>query len=291
MRSVRHRADFFFHFGDIHHDDGVPGAAIEEAAVGAFAEALLAADALERVNLDAAERRIVFVGHPEHAIFHRAVLHAGWRPGAAGAALGNHGQFFRLFLARRGDSLGAGFKFLLVGHQSGGFDNLRCVRHFQQFYPECQGFVSVVLAPGRRLLQCPCIQAFACTPCSPRLSTNICCPRSLPDLPCGCSSSCTSLFIPEIPLTTKSWPATGCTAAFTASIPTDGFLLRTRARPAIRLSSRRFIFWLAPAGKPSCSRRPSSTLPVVCWPRGSPLACPAALPTRLAGGLPRRRSG
>src|SRR6516162_10784341 len=28
--SVGHGADFFFHFGRIHHDDGVPGAAIED---------------------------------------------------------------------------------------------------------------------------------------------------------------------------------------------------------------------------------------------------------------------
>src|SRR5258708_19426651 len=98
--SVRHRADFFFHFGDIHHHDGVPRAAIEEAAVGAFAEALLAADALDRVNLDAPERRIVLIRHPEHAIFHGTVFHAGRRSSATGAALRNDSKFLRLFLAR-----------------------------------------------------------------------------------------------------------------------------------------------------------------------------------------------
>src|SRR5438477_75911 len=50
MPSVRHGADFFFHFGDIHHDDGVPRAAIEEAAVCAFAEAFLAARAKRPVE-------------------------------------------------------------------------------------------------------------------------------------------------------------------------------------------------------------------------------------------------
>src|SRR5229473_829021 len=140
--SVRHRADFFFHFGDIHHDDGVPRAAIEKAAVGTFAEALLAADALDGVNLDAPERRIVLVRNPEHAILHRTVLHAGRRPRATRAALGNHGQFFRFLLARGGDSLRARFKLLLVGHHSWSFHNLGCISHFQRFYPECQVFVS-----------------------------------------------------------------------------------------------------------------------------------------------------
>src|SRR5258708_20895221 len=128
--SIRHRADFFFHFGDIDHDDGVPRAAIEEAAVGAFAEALLAADALDGVNLDAPERRIVLVRHPEHAIFHRTVLHARCASRATRAALGDYGQFFRFFLARGSDALRAGLKLLLVGHHSWSFHNLGCISHF-----------------------------------------------------------------------------------------------------------------------------------------------------------------
>src|SRR5436309_11275041 len=75
--SVRHRADFFFDFDRVHHDDGVPRTAIEEAAVGAFAKALLTADAENRVNLDAAKRRTVFIWDPEHAVLDRAVFHAG----------------------------------------------------------------------------------------------------------------------------------------------------------------------------------------------------------------------
>src|SRR6267143_2936548 len=55
--SVRHRSDFFFDLGNIDHNDGVPRAAIQEAAVRALAEALLAPDALEGVDLDAPERR------------------------------------------------------------------------------------------------------------------------------------------------------------------------------------------------------------------------------------------
>ena len=167
VTSVRHRADFFFDFRGIHHDDRVPRAAIEEAAIRAFAEALLAPDAQNRVDLDAPERRIVLVGHPEHAIFHRAVLHAGRRSGAASAALRDYSQFFWLLLARGGDSLRARLKLLLVGHHPRGFDSVGCVCHFEGFYPECDALVSEVflwkyaskdppLQPASRLLQCPC---------------------------------------------------------------------------------------------------------------------------------------
>ena len=147
VTSIRHGADFFFHFGDIHHDDGVPRAAIEEAAVGAFAEAFLAADALDGVNLDAPERRIVLVRHPEHTVFHRAVLDAGRRARAAGAALGNDGKFFGFLLARGGDSLGARLVLQLVGHHSGRFCDIGCVSHLQRFYLECQALASAVLRP------------------------------------------------------------------------------------------------------------------------------------------------
>src|SRR5512138_1365856 len=73
-RSERHDPDFLFHFGGIHHGNGVPGAAVEEAAVGPFADALLTPDAKQRIHLDAAERRVVFVGDPEHAVGYRTVL-------------------------------------------------------------------------------------------------------------------------------------------------------------------------------------------------------------------------
>ena len=128
--SVRHGADFFFDFGGIDHDDGVPRAAIQEAAVRAFAEALLAADAKNRIDLDAPERRIVLVRHPEHAVFHGTVLDAGRRARAAGAALGDDGQFFGLFLARGGDSLRARLVLKLVGHHSGRFCDIGCISHF-----------------------------------------------------------------------------------------------------------------------------------------------------------------
>src|SRR6267142_587657 len=121
--SVRHRSDFFFDFRDIDHDDGIPRTAIEEAAVGALAEAFLAADAQNRVNLDAPKRWTVFVRHPKHAVLDGAVFHAGRRSRAPGTALGDDGEFFRFLLAGGGDPLGAGFKLLLVGHHSRGFDD------------------------------------------------------------------------------------------------------------------------------------------------------------------------
>jgi len=73
----RHDADFFFDVGGFDHDDGVPGAAVEEAAFGAFADAFLAADAEDGIDLDAAERWMVFVGDPKHAVFNGAIFHAG----------------------------------------------------------------------------------------------------------------------------------------------------------------------------------------------------------------------
>src|SRR5882762_4944461 len=155
MRSIRHWADFFFNFGDIDHDDGVPRAAIQEAAVRTLAEALLAPNALDGINLDAPERRIVLVRHPEHAIFHRTVLHAGRRPRAAGTALRNNGKFLRLLLACGGDTLGAGLLLQLVRHHSRGFDNVGCVSHFLCFYPQCQAFVSVVFAASPPLATMP----------------------------------------------------------------------------------------------------------------------------------------
>src|SRR5262249_48687044 len=85
------------------------------ATVRALAEALLAADAKNRINLNAAERRMVFVGDPEHAVFHGTVFHARRRTRAAGAAFRDDGEFFRLFLARERNAFGTRLVFQLVG--------------------------------------------------------------------------------------------------------------------------------------------------------------------------------
>lgn len=76
MRLDRHRPHFFFHFRDVNHGDGIPGAAVEEAAVRAFAQAFLATNTKNRIDRDAAEGRAVFVRNPEHAVFHWTILHA-----------------------------------------------------------------------------------------------------------------------------------------------------------------------------------------------------------------------
>lgn len=83
------------------HFDRVPRATVEKRAVRPLAYALLAADAKVRVNFDATERRVVFIGNPEHAGFDRAILDARWRTGAARAAIGCYGEDARPFLARR----------------------------------------------------------------------------------------------------------------------------------------------------------------------------------------------
>ena len=70
--------DHGFHFFDGNHLDGIPRAAVEESAVGAFADALLAADAKRGVDLDVAERRMVLVRDPIHAVGHGQYgTHAG----------------------------------------------------------------------------------------------------------------------------------------------------------------------------------------------------------------------
>src|SRR5437868_1353756 len=128
-RSNRHHANFFFHLNRVHHHDRVPRTAVEEASVRAFAEALLASDTKNRVDLDSAEWWMVFVRNPEHAIFHGAIFHAGRRTRAPGAALGNDRQLLWFLLARRQEPFGFGFEFELVGHHPGGFQGVRFSSH------------------------------------------------------------------------------------------------------------------------------------------------------------------
>ena len=114
-----HDADFFFDIGSLDHGDRVPGAAVEEAAIRPFADALLAANAEDRVHLNAAKRWMVFVRHPEHAIFNRTIFHAGRRSGATGAALGDDREFFGFLLAWGEDPLGLRFELQFVRNQPG----------------------------------------------------------------------------------------------------------------------------------------------------------------------------
>ena len=82
------------------HFNSIPGTAVEECAVGSFADAFLAADTEVRINFDPAKRWVIVVRDPEHAGFDRTVLDTGRRTRAAGAAIGSDGQNTWPLLAR-----------------------------------------------------------------------------------------------------------------------------------------------------------------------------------------------
>ena len=82
------------------HFNRIPRTAVEEGAVRTFARALLATNAKVGIDFDAAEGWMIGIGHPEHAGFDWAVLDAGGRAGAAGAAVGRDCQDARPLLAR-----------------------------------------------------------------------------------------------------------------------------------------------------------------------------------------------
>ena len=82
------------------HLNCVPGTAVEEGAVRALARAFLTANTQIRIDFDAAEGWMIGIGYPEHAGFDGAVLDAGGRAGAAGAAVGRDCQDARPLLAR-----------------------------------------------------------------------------------------------------------------------------------------------------------------------------------------------
>src|SRR5260370_18609018 len=74
--SIRHSSDNFFHFRNVHHHDGIPWAAVQEASVRSLAHALLAPDAENGVHVDASERRIILIRPPEHTVLHPRILDA-----------------------------------------------------------------------------------------------------------------------------------------------------------------------------------------------------------------------
>src|SRR5260370_1458566 len=132
-RSIRHRSNHFFHFRDVHHHDGVPRTAVQEASVRALAEALLASETQDGIHVDAPKRIMILVRHPEHAVFHRAIFHARRRPRAARAALGDDRKFFWFFLAWRGDAFGAGLLLLLVRHHPRGLGDFALGGHGRDY--------------------------------------------------------------------------------------------------------------------------------------------------------------
>ena len=84
-----------------HHFDRIPGTPIQECAVWSLADAFLTADAEIRINFDASEWRVIFVGDPEHAGFNGTVLDASWRSRATRAAVGCDRKYSRPLLAGR----------------------------------------------------------------------------------------------------------------------------------------------------------------------------------------------
>src|SRR5260221_10611413 len=103
------------------HRDGVPRAAIQEASVRPLTDALLASDAQNRIDLNAAKWIMILVRHPEHAVFHPTILHARRRPRATRAALRYDRKFFWSFLARGADAFGTRLLLPLRGHHSRAF--------------------------------------------------------------------------------------------------------------------------------------------------------------------------
>ena len=83
-----------------HHLDRVPWTPIEKSPVRAFAGAFLAADAEVGIDFDSSKRRMVFVRHPEHTGFNRAILDTRRRSGATRAAIGSDCEYAGPLLAR-----------------------------------------------------------------------------------------------------------------------------------------------------------------------------------------------
>jgi hypothetical protein len=84
-----------------YHFNCIPGAAIEKRAVWSFANALLTANAEIWIDFDASERRMIFVGYPEHAGFDGTVFDARRGSGATGAAVSRDRKYSGPFLACR----------------------------------------------------------------------------------------------------------------------------------------------------------------------------------------------
>src|SRR5258708_18315012 len=83
------------------HFNRIPWTAIQKRAVRSLADTFLTTNAEVRIDFDSSKRRMIFVGHPEHASFDRAVLNTGRRAGATSAAVSGDGEYPRPFLARR----------------------------------------------------------------------------------------------------------------------------------------------------------------------------------------------
>src|SRR6185295_18283789 len=83
------------------HLDRIPGTPIEKRPIRAFTRALLATNAKIRIDFDSSKRRMVFIRHPEHAGFNRAILDTGRRSGATGTTISGDREYARPLLACR----------------------------------------------------------------------------------------------------------------------------------------------------------------------------------------------
>ena len=97
------RAVYAFKLGKRHHVNRVPGAALQESAIGTFAGAKFAPNAEQGINDNAPERGMVLVRGPKHAISNRAVLDASRGSRAPRAGLIDDGKNvgFAFALGRR----------------------------------------------------------------------------------------------------------------------------------------------------------------------------------------------
>ena len=70
-----------------HHLNCIPRTAVEERAIGSFANTLLTPDAEIRINFNATEGRMIFIRDPKHARLDRAVFDARRGAGATRATV------------------------------------------------------------------------------------------------------------------------------------------------------------------------------------------------------------
>src|SRR5437764_8302149 len=81
------------------HLNRIPRTAVEKRSVRTFARAFLTTDAEIRIDFDATEGRMIFIGNPEHASFDRAVFNTCRGAGTAGATIRSNRQDARFLLA------------------------------------------------------------------------------------------------------------------------------------------------------------------------------------------------
>ena len=76
----------------------IPRAAFQKSPIRPLARTQFASDAQKRIHNNPPHRRMIRIRSPEHAIFHRAIIHARRRSRASRAALVDHSQNMRLAL-------------------------------------------------------------------------------------------------------------------------------------------------------------------------------------------------